>query len=81
MPNENLKRYVNAFCEVFEVEESQLNSDPGYQELPGWDSVGHMALMARLEDEFSVELEIDDIIDFSSFEVGKMILKKYVSLD
>ena len=36
-----------------------------------------LTLMAELEDVFDVELDIDDIIDFSSFEVGKNILKKY----
>ena len=34
-------------------------------------------LMAALEDEFSIEMDIDDIIDFSSFEVGKTLLNKY----
>ena len=40
-------------------------------------SVGHMGLMSELEDLFSIELDADDIIDFSSYEVGKEILKKY----
>ena len=43
----------------------------------GWDSVGHMTLVAALEDEFDIMMDTDDIIDFSSFEVGKQILKKY----
>ena len=48
-----------------------------YQAIPAWDSVGHMALMAALEETFNIELETDDIIDFSSFEKGIEILKKY----
>ncbi len=36
-----------------------------------------MALMAALEEAFNIELETDDIIDFSSFEKGIEILKKY----
>jgi acyl carrier protein len=42
-----------------------------------WDSVGHMALIAILEDAFNIELDTDDIIDLSSFEKGKEILKRY----
>ena len=34
---------------------------------PEWDSVGHMALVAELEDRFSIELETDDLIAISSF--------------
>ena len=30
---------------------------------PHWDSVGHMALVAELEDRFGIELETDDIIE------------------
>ena len=72
----NLIKYVSAFVETFEVVESDL-AGLSYQDIPAWDSVGHMALMAELEDVFDIELDIDDIIDFSSFEVGKGILKKY----
>tara|TARA_B100000989_G_scaffold292202_1_gene267731 strand:+ start:614 stop:859 length:246 start_codon:yes stop_codon:yes gene_type:complete len=72
----DLQKYITAFVETFEVEESDL-IDLSYQDIPAWDSLGHMTLMAELEDVFDVELDIDDIIDFSSFEVGKNILKKY----
>ncbi len=33
-----------------------------------WDSVGHMALVAELEDRFGISLEIDDIVGMSSYE-------------
>ena len=36
-----------------------------------------MNLMSTLEEEFKIELDINDIVDFSSFEKGKKILKKY----
>lgn len=72
----NLEKYQQAFKETFMVEEEKL-SDLKYQDIPEWDSVGHMALMAALEENFQIELDIDDIIDFSSFEYGKEILRKY----
>ena len=51
--------------------------DLEYQGVDTWDSVGHMVLMASLEEKFDIMLEMDDIIDFSSFEKGKSILAKY----
>lgn len=48
-----------------------------YQGIDAWDSVGHMSLMSALEEAFQIELDIDDIIEFSSFEAGRLILKKY----
>jgi acyl carrier protein len=72
----NLTKYIATFKEAFMVEESDL-PNLKYQDIATWDSVGHMALMAGLEEAFSIELDIDDIIEFSSFEVGKAILAKY----
>ena len=34
---------------------------------PEWDSVGHMALVAELEDRFGISLEIDEIVGISSY--------------
>ena len=36
-----------------------------------------MNLMGVLEKKFKIEMRMNDIIDFSSFEKGKKILKKY----
>jgi len=72
----NREKYINAFKNNLMVDESALNG-LSYQDIAAWDSVGHMALMAALEDEFGIELDIDDIIEFASFEVGQKILAKY----
>ncbi len=73
---QNLYSYNKAFLETFMIDESQLQSLK-YQEIEAWDSIGHMSLMGILEDTFEIELDIDDIIDFSSYEKGKEILSKY----
>ena len=72
----NLETYTKVFCETLQIEESQLNGLE-YQGVELWDSVGHMTLMAALEDAFDIMLDTDDIVDFSSYEKGKEILKKY----
>lgn len=73
----NLEKYVAAFTEGLGVDGSVVNSTLEYQSIDAWDSVGHMGLIAELEDAFDIEMETDDIVDFSSFDVGKDILKKY----
>lgn len=72
----NLERYDNAFMECFEVEKEQL-AGLEYQGIEALDSVGHMGLIAALEDAFDIMMDTDDIIDLSSYEKGKDILKKY----
>ncbi|MYN29779.1 acyl carrier protein [Duganella levis] len=71
----NLEKYQSIFKESFQYDGDveQLI----YQAIPDWDSVGHMQLMAALEDAFGIELDVDDIIDFSSFKKGITILAKY----
>lgn len=70
----NIEKYNNAFIESFELAEDKLE-DLKYQGVELWDSVGHMTLISTLEDTFDIMMETDDIIDFSSYEKGKEILK------
>jgi acyl carrier protein len=74
--NRNIEIYKNAFIESFEITEDLLETLE-YQSIVNWDSVGHMSLMGALEDGFDIMMEMDDIIDFSSFKKGKELLKKY----
>lgn len=71
----NLEKYNQAFMDTFEISEDQLEGLK-YQDIAAWDSVGHMSLIAALEDAFDIMMDTDDIIDFSSYEKGKEILAK-----
>ena len=48
-----------------------------YRDVEEWDSVGHMALVAAIEDEFGVEFETDQVIDMSSFKVALDMLRGF----
>tara|TARA_Y100000816_G_scaffold288618_1_gene273498 strand:- start:507 stop:746 length:240 start_codon:yes stop_codon:yes gene_type:complete len=71
------KKYDIAFKTAFEIDDSQLGSDLEYESIVEWDSIGHMSLIAELEDTFDISMEMDDIIDFSSYDKGIKLLKKY----
>ena len=73
----NKAKYDAIFMEVFEISLSDLTDDLEYQSISSWDSVGHMSLIAELEDEFDVMLEMDDIVDFGSYRSGITTLEKY----
>ena len=73
----NLEKYKKAFCDSFSIDESLLEGNLEYNSIPEWDSVGHMGMIAGLEEMFDIMLETDDIIEFSSYKVGIEILKKY----
>ena len=68
----NLEKYAQVFCEILELDVEKLTGLK-YQSVELWDSVGHMSLVAALEDTFDIMLETD-IIDLSSYEKGLEIL-------
>jgi len=72
----NLAKYNTIFMETFEVPEEVL-ADYKYQDTPSWDSVGHMTMIAALEETFDIMMDTEDIIDFTSWQKGKEILQKY----
>lgn len=69
----NIELYAKAFIETFEISEEKL-ARLEYQGIDAWDSVGHMTLIAELENAFDIMMDPDDIIEFSSYEKGKEIL-------
>jgi len=73
----NIEIYQNAFVESLSVDKEIVNEKLEYGSIPEWDSIAHMSLISELESKFSISIETDDVIDFSSFEKGKEILKKY----
>ena len=76
MKDKLLEKYDKVFVKCFKIKKEKLKKLK-YESIPKWDSVGHMAMIGSLEDTFKISMEMDDIIDFSSYEVGKKILKKY----
>tara|TARA_B110000967_G_scaffold205520_1_gene250221 strand:- start:598 stop:834 length:237 start_codon:yes stop_codon:yes gene_type:complete len=73
----NSEKYKKTFIDSLSIETSIFNEGIKYNEVPEWDSIGHMTLMSGLEETFKITIETDDIIDFSSYKKGKEILKKY----
>ena len=73
----NREKYNKTFIGCFSVTEDMLNKDFVYQCIPAWDSIGHMAMIAAIEETFDIMMDIDDIIDFSSYTVGIEKLKNY----
>ncbi len=73
----NREKYDQVFIDSFSVTADQLNEGLVYQSVQQWDSIGHMGMVAALEEAFDIMLETDDIIDFGSYTKGIEILAKY----
>ena len=75
----NLEKYKRAFIESLEVTEDVLDN-LSYQDIPSWDSVGHMTLVAALEEVFDIMFSTEDIIDLNSYKKGMEILSASYSV-
>ena len=77
----NLEEYKKVFIDSLSIDEKKFKKDLKFNEIPEWDSIGHMTLISGLEESFSITFETDDIIDFSSFKKGQEILSKKYNIN
>jgi acyl carrier protein len=73
----NEQKYQDIFIKSLSIDANKFNENIKYNDIPEWDSIGHMTLMSGLEEGFDITMDTDDIVDFSSFKKGRQILKKY----
>ena len=53
-----------AFRAALDLDNSiELTADSAFEEVPGWDSLGHMRVIAELEEKFDIEFELEEIVD------------------
>ena len=72
----NLEKYKNAFVEGFDLDVKEVEN-ASQETVEIWDSIGMMSLIAVIEDSFDLELQPDDIVEFTSYQKGIELLKKY----
>jgi len=64
------------FRKVFLLDDDfQLRPDMSFDEVPGWDSVGHVNLVGEIESRFGVSLGIDAIVSLDSVQAVRDIVK------
>jgi acyl carrier protein len=61
-------RLVGVFVDALGLPGPEGVADLKYRDIEAWDSLGHMTLVAAVEEEFGVQLETEQVIDMSSFK-------------
>ena len=72
----NLEKYIAIFTETLRLSVEEVKQ-ARFKETWQWDSVCHVGLISRIEVDFDISLEPDDLLDFTSFAAGLEILPKY----
>lgn len=72
----NIDKLKEAFVEGLEIPIEEVETAT-MESVDKWDSIGQMSLIAIIEEVFSIEFEPDEVMQFTSFEAGKEILKNH----
>ena len=59
---------------VFEVPVSDLNEESSQDTIESWDSVKHLNLIVALEEEFGIEIPIEEVGNMISFKLIRLIV-------
>jgi acyl carrier protein len=72
----NIEKLKEAFVEGLEIPMEEVETAT-MESVDKWDSIGQMSLVAIIEDAFGIEFEPEEVMQFTSFEAGKEILKNH----
>ena len=72
-----LETFENLVMETFEIKRKELKDDATPDDLETWDSIVHMDLCAKFEEEFDISLDVEDITEMQTLGLMKEVLKRY----
>ena len=50
------------FEKSLEIDADSLDLNSEFEEVPGWDSLGHIKIISEIENRLDLEFEIDEIV-------------------
>lgn len=59
-------KVISVFSDVLNVDESIITPDLSIGDIPEWDSMGNLAVIARLESEFGIDFPMEELMNLTS---------------
>ena len=72
----NTEKYNDIFAQVFGAKAGELGDNYNKENVPAWDSVHQLNIIALMEETFDLMLDPEDIMACTSYNAGKEILAK-----
>ena len=60
---DTLEKIINIVASTCEVEASEVNGDSTVGDFPAWDSMGHLAILTAVEEEFDISFEPEEMME------------------
>jgi len=67
-------RLENLVSKILGIEPIEVIDSLSYHEIPSWDSLNHLELVTKIEQEYLIELSIDEIMNMTDIKNIKEIL-------
>lgn len=71
------ERLKKIFLKIFHCDSPQETTSP--DNLPGWDSLGHLLLTSAIEEEFNIQLTMENILQMVNFRSIHEIVEEHLS--
>jgi acyl carrier protein len=72
-----LPKVREAFKTTFDIDPNLVTMETTADDVPEWDSVGHLSLGANLEEVFEISLDVDDLMEMENVrEIVRIITTK-----
>jgi acyl carrier protein len=73
----NLEELENLLTDVLNCSKADLKDENGPNKISNWDSITHMEMISKIEDKFSIQLDVDEINQIDTIGSIKNVLKKH----
>jgi acyl carrier protein len=74
-----LSKVQGAFEAAFDVEPQSITIDSKPSDIPGWDSMGHVALVCSLEQAFGLSFDVDEVMEMEDVRQIVRIVEAHLS--
>ena len=80
MPTMKTDEALNWIAEVFEEAPGRIGATTKRSEIPGWDSLGTLSLIAALDEKFDIHLDENEIDAMASVQDIFAVLRRHGQL-
>jgi acyl carrier protein len=69
--------FKSIVCEIFGIQEGDIADSKTPEDLESWTSVTHMQLVAKFEESFKFQFDVEEITEMDSIANMKKVLRKH----
>ena len=73
----NLEKFLDMVSEVFEIDKSDISDELTPDDIEVWDSISHMDLMAKFEEEWGVTFDVEELTEMETIALMKEALVRH----